>query len=877
MKQISGAERRRLIENRTHDNPLEKWGCYLSERQWGTVREDYSEDGNAWQYFPFEHAKSRTYIWGEDGIAGYCDYFQNICFAPAMWNGKDPIIKERLFGLANGQGNHGEDVKELYYYLDNTPTHYYMKYLYKYPQQEFPYKDLLAKNKARTLLEPEYELLDTGVFDNNEYFDVYIEYAKLNSEDVYICIEVVNRAASEAPFVLLPTIWIYNRWQNGTLKERPLLQQVRDGMLNIAHERMGNYFFYFTPTGEQYFAENETNTELLLNIPNKYAFPKDAINDVIVTGKNKAKMKANKSGTKFSPVYRVSIKGGESQKFYFRLSSTQVDEAFAPGFEEIFSIRKKEADEFYSSLIHAPEPDIANIERQAYAGLMWTKQYYHYDVEWWLQSSDGITPPSKARETGRNSTWQYLKNQDIISMPDKWEYPWYAAWDLAFHTISLALVDATYAKHQLILLMREWFMNQDGQLPAYEWDFSSVNPPVHAFAAMEVYRIDKRINGKADISFLKRIFQKLIINFTWWVNRKDANGNSIFEGGFLGMDNIGIFNRNETLAEGLRLEQTDGTSWMGIYALNMMEIAFEIAMNDASFEDSVTKFYEHFVIIAEALNQLDLWDNEDGFFYDVLSVNQKEKIPMRVRSIVGLIPLCAVSLFENNAIDNMHDFSKRMSWFENYRISNDKYLPNEEGNNNKTLLLSLVNKERLQIIIQRFLDSDEFLSDYGIRSVSRYYKENPYSVTIHGEEYAIEYDPADSTSTMFGGNSNWRGPIWMPINYIFIKSLHRYGEFYGDSLTVEFPSRSGNMISLRQLARELTIRLLKIFMRNESGDRPVYATYNEFYKREENKYLMQFFEYFDGDTGRGLGASHQTGWTALILNLIADFKDTMEQ
>ena len=876
MKQISGAEQRRLIENRTHDNPLEKWGCYLSERQWGTVREDYSEDGNAWQYFPFEHAKSRTYLWGEDGIAGFCDYFQNICFAPAMWNGKDPIIKERLFGLANGQGNHGEDVKELYYYLDNTPTHYYMKYLYKYPQQEFPYKELLEKNKERSLHEPEYELLDTGIFDNSEYFDVFIEYAKLNSEDVYICIEVVNRADTEAPFVLMPTIWIYNRWQNGTLKERPLMQMVRDGMLNIAHERMGNYFFYFEPSGEQYFAENETNTELLLSLPNEFPFPKDAINDVIIDGKNKAKIKANKTGTKFSPVYRVNIKAGESQKFYFRLSNTQVEEPFIPGFEEIFSTRKNEADEFYDSLIHAPEADIANIERQAYAGLLWTKQYYHYDVESWLKNSDGITVESDRRKAGRNSNWQYLKNQDIISMPDKWEYPWYAAWDLAFHTISLALVDATFAKHQLILLMREWFMNQDGQLPAYEWDFSSVNPPVHAFAAMEVYRIDKRINGKEDIIFLKRIFQKLIINFTWWVNRKDANGNSIFEGGFLGMDNIGIFNRNETLAEGLRLEQTDGTSWMGIYALNMMEIAFEIAQHDSSFEDSVTKFYEHFVIIAEALNELDLWDSEDGFFYDVLSVDKKEKIPLKVRSIVGLIPLCAVSLFENSAINNMHDFSKRMTWFENYRTSRDKYLPNEEGNNNQTLLLSLVNKERLQVIIQRFLDSDEFLSDYGIRSLSSYYKENPYSVSIHGEEYTIEYDPADSTSTMFGGNSNWRGPIWMPINYIFIKSLHRYGEFYGDELMVEFPSRSGNRITLRQLARELTIRLLRIFMRNETGDRPVYAAYNDFYKREENKHLIQFFEYFDGDSGRGLGASHQTGWTALMLNLIADFKDTME-
>jgi len=877
MKQVSGAEKRRLTENRTHDNPLEKWGCYLSERQWGTVREDYSQNGNAWQYFPFEHAKSRAYIWGEDGIAGYCDFFQNICFAPAMWNGKDPILKERLFGLANGQGNHGEDVKELYYYLDNTPTHYYMKYLYKYPQQEFPYDDLLKKNKERTLNEPEYEILDTGIFSNNEYFDVFIEYAKLNSEDTFICIEVINKASTEAPLVLLPTVWIYNRWQNGTLKERPVLQLVRDGMLNIAHERMGNYFFYYAQTGEQYFAENETNTELLMGVPNKYLFPKDAINDAIVSGKNKTKLKVNKSGTKFCPVYRMTLKGGESKKFYFRLTNTQVEDAFAPGFENIFTNRKNEAEEFYKSLIHTADADIANIERQAYAGLLWTKQYYHYDVEWWLNSSDGITPESTERKTGRNSSWQYLKNQDIISMPDKWEYPWYAAWDLAFHTISLALVDASYAKHQLILLMREWYMNQDGQLPAYEWDFSSVNPPVHAFAAMEVYRIDKRINGNGDINFLKRIFQKLIINFTWWVNRKDANGNSIFEGGFLGMDNIGIFNRNENLGEGLRLEQTDGTSWMGMYALNMMEIAFEIAITDPSFEDSVTKFYEHFVIIAEALNELDLWDNEDGFFYDVLSLDQKEKIPLKVRSIVGLIPLCAVSLFENSAIDNMHDFNKRMTWFENYRISNNKYLPNEEGNNSKTLMLSLVNKERLQIIIQRFLDSEEFLSEYGIRSVSRYYKENPYSVSIHGEEYTIEYDPADSTSSMFGGNSNWRGPIWMPINYIFIKSLHRYGEFYGDSLMVEFPTKSGNKISLRQLARELTIRLVKIFMRNETGDRPVYAWYNEFYKKEENKDLIQFFEYFDGDSGRGLGASHQTGWTALILNLITDFKDTIDR
>jgi len=865
------AEKRRQEENLSTGNFLEQWGPYVSERQWGTVREDYSNNSEPWEYFPHDHARSRAYLWGEDGIAGISDFFQNICFAPAFWNGKDDILKERLFGLSNPQGNHGEDVKELYFALDNTPTHYYMKWLYKYPIQKFPYETLIKNNANRNKQEPEYEILDTGIF-NTGYFDIQIEYVKKHSRDIFIRIEAINRSAKTAPLFILPTVWFYNRWQSEALKKTPIASLVNAHTVSLQHERMGEYYFYFQNEATTWFTNNETNFEKLFNRPNKCELVKDAFHEALVKGKNKDALEQARAGTKFAPVYSLQLKPGEHKQIVLRISDDFTETPFDMDVAELFSLRKKEADDFYAPLLYSEDPELVNLQRQAFAGLLWNRQYYHYDVEWWLKKTDGITPISDERKEGRNSDWKFLKNQDIITMPDKWEYPWYAAWDSAFHAISMALIDPSFAKHQLLLLMREWFMNPEGQLPAYEWDFGNVNPPVHAFAAFQVYQIEFSISGKKDLNFLKQIFQKLIINFTWWVNRKDANGNSIFEGGFLGMDNIGLFNRNQKLAEGVLLEQTDGTSWMGMYALNMMQIAMEIATHDSSFEDTTTKFYEHYVIIGEALNQLDLWNKEDRFFYDVLSVNQTKKIPLKIRSIVGLVPLFAAAIFENNEIENLPDFNKRMKWFENYRRNNDKYLPNEETNDGKRILLSLVNKEKLVAILERIFDEEEFLSTYGIRSLSKVYKDNPYTVKLDGDTYTIEYDPANSTSGMFGGNSNWRGPIWFPINYLFIKSLHTYYDFYGDDLKIEFPKGSGVYQNLQEAACAITHRLLGLFLKNEKGQRPVFGPYADFYKNE-NDNLFLFHEYFDGDTGMGLGASHQTGWTALILNLLQDMKE----
>ncbi len=861
------AEQQRLDANATKEVPLEQWGPYLSERQWGTVREDYSQNGDAWNYFTHDQARSRAYRWGEDGIGGISDYFQNLCFAIALWNGKDPILKERLFGLTNGEGNHGEDVKELYYYLDNIPTHYYMKYLYKYPQAEYPYQDLIDKSKARNRQVPEYEILDTGVFNDDKYFDVFIEYAKSTSEDIYIKIEIVNRSTEAAPLTVLPTLWFYNRWQYKGLKNKPSIEYINKGSVHIKHENLDDYFFYFQNADDLLFTENETNLQKLFNKPNETEFVKDAFHEAIIENKNTKALRQKKQGTKCAPVYQLQLEGGSSKTIYLRLTTTKTDTPFEKDFESLFKKRKKEADEFYQSILTNRSADLDNIQRQAFAGLLWSKQYYHFDVERWLHTSDGITPVSQSRLNGRDHTWKYLKNQDVLSMPDKWEYPWYAAWDSAFHAIAMAMIDAAYAKNQLLVLMREWYMKPEGQLPAYEWDFSDVNPPVHAVAALEVYRIEKKLTGKGDINFLKKIFQKLIINFTWWINRKDINGNNIFEGGFLGLDNIGIFNRNIQLPNEIELEQSDGTSWMGMYALNMMDIALEIAVHDDSFEDAATKFYEHFVIIAEALNEMGLWNEDDHFFYDVLYLTGKEPFPLKVRSVVGLIPLFAVSIIEKDCIAKLNDFKKRMHWYKQYRIANNKYLPSEEQSDEEEVLLSLVHKERLVSILQKFLDEAEFLAPGGVRALSKYYQQHPYTVMLEGNDYTIEYDPADSTSDLFGGNSNWRGPIWMPINYLFIKALQRYGAFYGEGLKVEYPTGSGNLLNLQQVANELISKLSSIFKKDEKGNRPVYGPYNWFYEKEGND-LVQFYEYFHGDTSRGLGASHQTGWTALLVNLI---------
>jgi hypothetical protein len=866
------AEERRLEENQQKPVPLVQWGPYLSERQWATVREDYSTDGDAWHYFPFDHAHCRAYRWGEDGLAGICDYYQNLCFSIALWNGKDAILKERLFGLGNPEGNHGEDVKELYYYLDNLPTHTYMQCLYKYPQQQFPYELLRTENQKRTKLDPEYEILDTGIFNNNEYFDVLTTYAKYDDEDIFVRIEITNRFNKPAALTVLPTLFFYNRWQYTPGLEKPSISLVNKNCVVSDHYKLGKHYLYFLNASDKLFTENETNTEIVTGTPNASIFTKDAFHKAIIQRKNTRQLRDKKNGTKFAAVYKLNIEAGETKTIYCRLSNAEIKVPFANGFEEVFKKRKKEADDFYASALPKEmNKDLTNIQRQAIAGLLWSKQYYHFDVERWLTTGDGITAPTLARENGRNWNWTHLKNQDIICMPDKWEYPWYAAWDLAFQTISMAVADADFAKHQLLLIMREWYMKPDGQLPAYEWNFSDVNPPVQAWAALQVYYIEQKQTGKSDIQFLKKAFQKLLINFTWWINRKDTKDNNIFEGGFLGLDNIGVFNRSFYQQGTTQLEQADGTSWMGMYALNMMDIAVEIALHDDSFEDTATKFFEHFIFIAEALNEHNLWNAEDKFFYDVLNVAGADPMPLRIRSIVGLTPLFAVSNILSWELDKLQDFKKRITWFENYRKKNNKFWPNEERSGDAEILLSLIRKDRLINLLTYLLDENEFLSEGGIRALSKYHLDHPYSTTVDGVPYTIQYDPGDSTSNMFGGNSNWRGPVWMPINFLIIQSIRKYGKFYGDTLQVEYPTGSGNKINLEQVADELTKRVISLFEKDADGNRKIYGSYNWFYKKPENAHLVLFYEYFHGDSGRGLGASHQTGWTALIAELISEY------
>ncbi|MBX3241161.1 MAG: glucosidase [Chitinophagaceae bacterium] len=864
------AEHQRLSVNTSREIPLEQWGSYLSERQWGTVREDYSENGDAWNYFPFEHAHCRAYRWGEDGLAGICDFFGNLCFAVALWNGRDKILKERLFGLGNGQGNHGEDVKELYHHLDNMPTHYYMEYLYKYPQQEFPYELLRVKNREQSKQDPEYEILDTGVFDNNEYFDVLVTYAKKSPQDILIKISITNRSKEAAPITVLPTLWFYNRWQYGGSLEKPEISYLNKTAVKARHSRLGNYYFYYQKTNDTFLTENETNKEKTGQGSNDSVFVKDAFHDAVIEGRNVQALKEKKTGTKFSPVYKLKVPAGETKTIFCRLTNKLLDNAFRQDFENIFSNRKDEADEFFSAVLPAGmDEDMAQIQRQALAGLLWSKQYYHYDVERWLTTSDGITPVNENKLTGRNHDWKHLKNQDIILMPDKWEYPWYAAWDLAFHCISMAVADPTYAKHQLLLIMREWYMKPDGQLPAYEWNFSDVNPPVQAWSALQVYYIEKKNAGKGDVIFLKKIFQKLLINFTWWLNRKDVKGNNLFEGGFLGLDNIGVFNRSTQLGSNMKLEQADGTSWMAMYALNMLEMALEIAVHDISFEDTATKFFEQFVLVAEAINEQGLWNEEDKFFYDTLSIPDASPIQLRIQSLVGLTTLFAVSTMQTKTINKLSDFKKRITWFEIYRKSNGHFWPNEERIDGDEILLSLLPRERLVYLLEHLLDEEKFLSEGGIRALSKYHEKHPYSVTINGTTYTAQYDPGDSTSDLFGGNSNWRGPVWIPMNYLIIQSIRKYGSFYGDTLTVECPVGSGNWVTLDKVADELTRRVISLFKKDKNGERRLFGKeYAWFYNQPGNDHLVLFFEYFHGDTGRGLGASHQTGWTSLVAELI---------
>lgn len=872
------AEHRRLQENANKPIPLEQWGPYVSERQWGTVREDYSEHGDTWNYFPFDQAHFRSYLWGEDGIAGISDYFQNLCFAPAFWNGKDKILKERLFGLGNYEGNHGEDVKELYFYLDNIPTHYYMEYLYKYPQQEFPYEKIKEETRKRTKLDPEYEILDTGVFDNNQYFDIHITYAKGNSTDIGMCISITNRFHEEAPITILPMLWFYNRWQyavsdNGSV-DKPNISPIGENAVRADHTRLGEYYFYYQKPDAELYTDNETNYEKLSGNADKNIFVKDAFHDAIVKKQNIKALSKRKYGTRFAPVYTRTVKPQETITFYCRLSSQNIAEPFTDNFKNLFTSRKAEADEFYKTILpNDVSDDLAKVQRLALSGLLWNKQYYHYDVETWLTKSDGITPIGPNRASGRNNEWTHLKNQDIICMPDKWEYPWYAAWDQSFQCISMAVVDPVFAKNQLLLLMREWFMKPDGQLPSYEWNFSDVNPPVQAWAAMEIYDIEKKRTGKGDIDFLKKVFQKLLINFTWWINRKDLKGDNIFEGGFLGLDNIGVFNRSFHDKGEIQLEQADGTSWMGIYALNMMDIAMEIALVDPAFEDSVTKFFEHFILIAESLNAHVLWNEEDQFFYDVLCMRDAPPQPLKIKSIVGLTSLYAVSTIKKEVFDKLPDFKKRFDWYKNYRIKNNKFWPKEETSDGEELLLSLVQKDRLVALLIKLLNEKGFLSDGGVRALSKYHQEHPYSVTIHGQVHTIQYDPGDSTSDMFGGNSNWRGPVWIPINFIIIQSIRRLGRFYHDTLLIDYPTGSGNKMNLFDISTQLAKRVIHLFEKNNNGERPIYGDYNWFFKRPENQDLILFYEYYHGDTGRGLGSSHQTGWSALVAELISELAD----
>ncbi len=870
------AEEKRLDDNAAHKVFWKKWGPYLSERQWGTVREDYSEDGEAWEYFPFDHARSRVYRWGEDGLGGISDINQNLCFALALWNGKDPILKERLFGLNIREGNHGEDVKELYYYLDNTPTHSYMKYLYKYPQEEFPYSKLRGINRNRTRLEPEYELLDTGIFDKNNYFDIFVEYAKADPEDILIRIEIHNRGQKTAEITVLPTLWFRNTWSFGKVGKKPDIRLISDAggkiVLGASHEQTGAYYLFAEDSGRVLFTENETNTERLFSVPNQSPFVKDSFHDVIVNG-NYELYRGKKSGTKCAPVYHREIPGNGSITIRLRLMNRDNEKnPFAGKFDEVFKRRISEANEFYEQFIpDAPVSDVIQAQRQAFAGLLWSKQYYNYEVDTWLQGDKGQPDPPETRKRGRNHDWPYLFNRDIISMPDKWEYPWYASWDLAFHCVPLAKIDPDFAKKQLILLLREWYMRPNGQIPAYEWNFSDVNPPVHAWAALKTYHLDKRRTGKGDLVFLKKVFHKLLLNFTWWVNRKDSEGHNIFQGGFLGLDNIGVFDRSRILPTGGHIEQADGTSWMALYSLNLMDMALEISSEDSAYEDVASKFIEHFVHIAESLNSFGesgLWHEEDGFYYDALHLSDGRIMPLRVRSLVGLTALLAVSVVSKNLFNRLKGFQKRLLWFRNNQRDLRKYLVIEEFFEDRDILLSLIPKQRLIRILEKMLDENEFLAPGGIRSISKYHKDNPFIMNINGDEYRVEYEPAESKTSLFGGNSNWRGPIWVSINYLFIESLRKYYAYYGESLKVEYPKSSGNFISLFEVARRLSQKISAIFIRDEQGKRPVHGEDERYRNDPYFKDLILFYEYFDGDTCKGLGASHQTGWTGLVAEMI---------
>jgi hypothetical protein len=866
------AERRRLHEATRHEQHWRRWGPYLSERAWGTVREDYSPDGNAWTYFPFDISHLRAYRWGEDGISGICDNHQRLCFALALWNGRDPILKERLFGLSGDQGNHGEDVKELYYYLDSTPTHSYMKCLYKYPQAEFPYQDLIRVNAARSRNEPEYELLDTGVFNENRYFDIFTEYAKADATDILIRITVVNRGPESAQLHLLPTLWFRNTWSWNPGAHRPLLAMTEDGVIDVSHETLGSYRLILEGRPPVLFTENDTNARALWGDQNPRQCVKDAFHRYLIRGEEDAVNPAQR-GTKACAWYRFDLAPGQTEVLHLRLEQASEPSTLVKDFDGLFAERIAEADEFYSFAPDHLSPDGRQVQRQAFAGLLWSKQFYHYVVETWLKGDPAQPIPPAQRLKGRNAQWVQLFNEDVISMPDKWEYPWYAAWDLAFHTIPLSLVDPDSAKTQLKLFLREWYMHPNGQIPAYEWSLGDVNPPVHAWACWRVFQIDRKLQGRADYAFLESVFHKLLLNFTWWVNRKDAEGNNIFEGGFLGLDNIGLFDRSRPLPMGGYIEQSDGTSWMAMYCLNMLKIALELASKvDPIYEDVASKFLEHFLYIAAAMNGLGdggLWDEGDGFFYDRLRLPDGSSLSMRVRSMVGLIPLFAVDTIEPQAIDGLPGFRRRMDWFLHHRpdLCGNIASLSREGMQSRRLL-SLFVRSRLVRVLQRLLDETEFLSPHGVRAVSKHHQANPFVLQFDHEEYRVDYEPAESNTFTFGGNSNWRGPVWFPVNFLLIESLQKYNYYFGDDLMVEFHTGSGRRMNLGDVAAELSRRLSRIFLRDASGRRPVFGGTERLQTDPHFRDYLLFHEYFHADNGAGLGASHQTGWTALVAKLL---------
>ncbi len=873
------AEHDRLDEAREQKVPWKKWGPYLSERQWGTVREDYSEGGNAWDYFSHDQARSRAYRWGEDGLAGISDDHQQLCFALTLWNGKDPILKERLFGLTNSESNHGEDVKEYYFYLDSTPTHSYMKYLYKYPQAPYPYANLVDTSRGRSRSEFEYELLDTGVFDQHRYFDVFVEYAKGSPDDILIQISIHNRGPDPAELHVLPTLWFRNQWSWAGSADRPTLQRAGNAVKAV-HPTLGECHLHCDGDPPLLFTENETNTQRIFGVPNRTPYVKDSINDCIVHGKQEA-VNPEQKGTKAAAHYRVTVKPGEAQVIRLRLSSS------APGkkgifsdFDDIVAIRHREADQFYDTVIPGSlNADQANVMRQALAGMLWSKQFYHYDVDRWLEERGSDPFKENRKQAPRNEHWHHMYNGDVISMPDKWEYPWYAAWDLAFHVIALTLVDPDFGKEQLKLIVRERYMHPNGQIPAYEWNFGDVNPPVHAWSTIFTHRLEMAKRGEGDREWLKSIFQKLLLNFTWWVNRKDRNGRNVFEGGFLGLDNIGVFDRSAPLPTGGYLEQADGTAWMCLYCENMLEIAAQLALTDPDYAEMALKFVQHFLWIASSMANVGggtgMWDEEDGFYYDVLRLPNGQAQRLKVRSMVGLLPLCAATMFDGALLVKYPELGERLHYFLQARPEvraaiHDPAKPGMSGRR----LASILDETKLRRVLAKMLDENEFLSEFGIRSLSRFHADHPYVFQAGGQEYRVSYLPAESDTGMFGGNSNWRGPIWMPVNGLIIRALMHYYAYFGDDFKVECPTGSGRQMTLYQVAEEISRRLANIFLKDNQGRRPVYGGSRMFQEDPHWRDLILFYEYFHGDNGAGLGANHQTGWTGIVARLMHLFATT---